>query len=327
MRRILCVIVCAWFMLSATAGDSPPFENYLYTSAGDLERIRPLLDRPDIAGVQVVYPWKLLEADKGRYDFSAIQQDLALLQSHRKKMFIQLQDRFFSPDAKNVPLYLMTDPTYGGGMVPQKDNPGENKPQVSGWVAQQWNPPLRKRYQSLIRALGERFDGVIVGINLPETAIDLDKNAGSTGFTCDKYFDAEMENLSFARSVFRRSAVVQYMNFWPCEWNNDHDYMGRAFALAARIGAGVGGPDIVPYRKAQMDNSYPFFFRYRGKLKLVAMAVQEPTLTYRNPQTGKVFSRQEFEDFGRNYLGAQIIFWSPSAPWLSKGRVPVLNRQ
>ena len=65
-----------------------------------------------------------------------------------------------------------------------------------------------------------------------------------------------------------------------------------------------------------MNNSYPFFNQYKGKLALVAMAVQEPTLTYTNPKTNRKFTREEFVDFAGNYLGVNIIFWSASAPWL-----------
>ena len=123
-----------------------------------------------------------------------------------------------------------------------------------------------------------------------------------SSFTCDGYFNAELDNLRYARQAFTRSAVVQYVNFWPCEWNNDHHFMSRAFAFAAAYDVGLGGPDIVPFRKGQMHNSYPFFHQYRGKLRLVAMAVQEPTLTYINPQTGKHFTREEVVRFARDYL-------------------------
>ena len=68
-----------------------------------------------------------------------------------------------------------------------------------------------------------------------------------------------------------------------------------------------------------MKNAYPFFNRYRGKLALVAMAVQEPTLTYTNPQTRKKYTRDEFVAFARDYLGVDIIFWSISSPWLKGG--------
>ena len=131
------------------------------------------------------------------------------------------------------------------------------------------------------------------GVNLPESSADVDTKNDKTGFTCDRYFEATLENIAFARKVFSKSHVVQYTNFWPCEWDNDRKYMSRAFEFAKRNRIGLGGPDIVPYKKAQMKNSYPFFNRYKGQLSLVAMAIQEPTLTYTNPETEKeVYARR-----------------------------------
>ncbi len=289
--------------------------NFICVSSGNLNSVRTLLNSSDISGVQVVYTWRLLETSPDKYNFAPIEHDLEIVRRARKKLFVQIQDRFFSPDAKNVPPYLLSDPRYGGGIVSQMDNPGENKPPVSGWVAQQWNPLVRLRFQSLLRALAARFDGTVYGVNLPETAIDIDTKRDRSGFSCDGYFDAELDNIALARKVFKQSYVVQYVNFWPCEWNNDRGYMSRLFAFAAANRVGLGGPDVVPYQKSQMHNSYPFFNRYKGKLELVAMAVQEPTLTYRNPKTGRLFAHTEFEDFARGYLGANLIFWSASA-WL-----------
>lgn len=293
-------------------------ENFVYTSSGDLEAASTIMARSDIGGAQIVYNWRSLEPEKGKYNFSQIEQDLTRLNANKKKLFIQIQDRFFEQNARYVPDYLMNDARYGGGISPQFDNPGEGKPVGSGWVAQQWDPAVRQRYQALLAALAERFDGRVYGVNLPETAIDLDEKKLPKGFTCDNYFAGEMENLTFARKVFTKSHVVQYVNFWPCEWNNDHNYMGRLFEFASANNIGLGGPDIVPNRKAQMKNSYPFFNKYKSKLALVAMAVQEPTLTYRNPNTGKPFSKDEFVQFAEDYLGADIIFWSTTSPWLAK---------
>jgi hypothetical protein len=291
-------------------------QNFLYLSSGSLTASKELLSRPDIEGVQIVYDWKDLEPEKGTYDFSRIESDLAITKALNRKLFIQIQDRFFQPTAKNLPDYLMADPAYQGGIAPQSDNAGENKPVGSGWVAKQWNPLVRDRYQRLLRALAARFDGEVFGVNLPETAIDLDQKHGVEGFSCDAYFDAEMQNLAAARQAFSKSHVVQYVNFWPCEWNNDHNYMARLFEYASKNGIGLGGPDIVPYRKGQMKNAYPFFKAYKGRLSLVAMAVQEPTLTYKNPKTGKPFTKEEFQAFAEDYLGADIIFWSSASPWL-----------
>lgn len=293
-------------------------KNYLYTSSGELDQLETLLARPDIEGVQIVYSWKRLENAEGQYDFSAIEKDLTHLTSLDKKLFIQIQDRFFDPDARNIPRYLQQEPAYHGGLMAQSDNPGEGVPEGQGWVAMQWQPPVRERFQALLSALASRFDGRIAGINLPETAIGVDVNDVSSGFTCEGYFAATMDNIRFARDAFEQSAVVQYVNFFPCEWNNDQRYMSRLFKFAADNHIGLGGPDIVPYRKAQMNNAYPFFNRYKQRLDVVAMAVQEPTLTYTNPKTGVPFTREEFVRFAEDYLGVDIIFWSPQTPWLSQ---------
>ncbi|CAQ84077.1 MULTISPECIES: hypothetical protein [Photorhabdus] len=293
-------------------------QNFLYTSSDDLNQLRSLLERQDIDGVQIIYNWKQLESAPGKYDFSAIEKDLMLLGKIQKKLFIQIQDRFFEKNARYIPFYLQQDIKYQGGLVPQIDNPGEDKAQGYGWVAIQWNSELRKRYQNLLAALAKEFDGRITGINLPETAIDIDMKHDKTGFSCDHYFAAELDNVKFARQVFKKSYVVQYVNFWPCEWNNDHQYMSRLFDFALKNKIGLGGPDIVPYKPAQMQNAYPFFNRYKGKLDLVAMAVQEPTLTYTNPKTQKPFTQEEFTNFAENYLGANIIFWSTTTPWLKQ---------
>lgn len=315
--RTALIALPALFIAHAALAAAP--QNYLYTSSGELSEHRALLARPDIQGVQIVYSWKQLEPSQGNYDFSAIEQDLAETDALHKKLFIQIQDRFFEAKARNIPAYLQT-PAYGGGLVAQSDNPGEGKAPAQGWVAMQWNPELRARYQALLTALAAKFDGKVAGVNLPETAIDIDMKDPGSGFTCDKYFDATLGNMRFARQAFRQSHVVQYVNFWPCEWNNDQQYMSRLFATAEKNNIGLGGPDIVPNKPAQMKNAYPFFHQYKGKLSLVAMAVQEPTLSYTNPKTHNKFTREEFTQFAQDYLGANIIFWSTQSPWLKTAR-------
>ncbi|BAP31724.1 uncharacterized protein CHSO_2687 [Chryseobacterium sp. StRB126] len=291
-------------------------QNYIYTSSGDLQNIEKMIVRKDIGGVQIVYNWRALETSKDVYDFSGIEKDLEYLTSLDKKLFIQLQDRFFEPQARYVPDYILNGKEYTGGLVAQYDNPGENKPVGSGWVTQQWNPAVRERYQKLIGELAKKFDGRIQGINLPETSIDIEMKKDKTGFSCDTYFQAELDNLKFARHAFKKSYVLQYVNFFPCEWENDHQYMSRLFDFADKNNIGLGGPDIVPHKKAQMKNSYPFFNLYKGKLSLVAMAVQEPTLTYKNPKTKKPFTKEEFVNYAQDFLGVNIIFWSVESPWL-----------
>lgn len=313
--RTPALLILTLMLLPAGARASEP-QNFLFLGSGELPANAALMDRPEISGVQVVYSWKSLEPEKDRFDFSLIESDLAEVEKRGKKLFLQIQDRFFEREHRHLPRYLLEDPRYGGGLAPQRDNPGENQPEGSGWVAMQWNPAVRERHQKLLSALARKFDGRVYGINLPETAADIDQQKDHTGFSCDAYFDAEIANIRHARKVFRKSHVVQYANFWPCGWNDENGYFSRFFELAERERIGAGGPDIVPYRPAQMKNSYRFLHRYKGRLSLVAMAVQEPTLTYTNPETNRPFTREEFVAFARDYLGVNVIFWSSSSPWL-----------
>lgn len=274
-------LVFLWIIYSIALAETTKIQNFLFLggNTGNLQQCKKIITQHEFDGVQIVYTWKSLEPEKDHYDFSKIESDLLIANKLHKKLFIQIQDRFFKPQAKYVPAYLLKNPVYGGGITMQLDKPGEDKSLVTAWVASQWNGEVRFRYQKLIKALADKFDGKIYGINLPETAIDIDVKHNPT-FSCDKYFDAELENIGTTRKYFKHSYVVQYVNFFPCEWNNDHNYMNRLFQYALDNNIGLGGPDIAPYKKAQMKNSYQFFHKYKGQLVLVAMAVQEPTMTY-----------------------------------------------
>ena len=238
---------------------------YLFLGKGPAKSYKSLLQNPNIKGVQIIYSWKALEPRENVYNFNTINIDLKFLQSMHKALFIQIQDRSFNPKVIPVLNYLLSK-KYRGGIAEQTDFPGEGKPLSEGWVAKQWVPSVQHRFQKLLIALGKQFDGKIKGINLPETAIDLNKNKMPPYFTCNRYFDSIINNLKVLRSAFKKSNVVQYINFFPCEWNNDHHYMSRLFRFARENNIGLGGPDAIPHRRGQMKNSYPFFNRYKGKL-------------------------------------------------------------
>ena len=79
---------------------------------------------------------------------------------------------------------------------------------------------------------------------------------------------------------------------------------------------GVGGPDNIPYKSTMEANAYPYMSQYRNKVPINVVAVQEPDLAAVNPNTTKPFTKQEFEDFAVHQLGAKVIFWALSSPWL-----------
>lgn len=308
--RLLAFLACLLFAI-APAGAQP--KDFVYLGQDELEEALPILDRPDIGGAQIMYVWRNLEPEKGAYDFSMIEHDLALAKARGKTIYIEILDRFFQPNARYLPKYLLDEPEYGGGLARQ----GDIKPQPwSGWIARQWDPAVRARFQALLKALARRFDGRIAGVILTETAAAIDEDAPPAGWDCERYFEAEKENALVARRAFKRAHVIQYVNFWPCDTFNSSRYMSRFFDFAAANRIGVGGPDIVPWQKGQMLNSYAFIRVYQDKVPIVAMAVQEPTLDYVNPETGKPFTRREFARFATVYLGVDVIFWSKDAPWL-----------
>lgn len=295
--------------------DSKTPQNWLYGSIGDFEtEIKPLVDRGDISGAQVVVPWRLLERKPGEYNFTDIDRILDYMTDRKKGLFLQIQDRFFALPAR-VPDYLREGQGYAGGVAPTTNESGLGLGEP-GAVAAQWNDNVRARFQALLAELAKKYDGKITGINLPETAVQVDTAHDKTGYSDQRYFDATLANMAYGKSVFRKSAFVQYINFWPGEWDNNKGYMERSFEFAQSHGVGVGGPDVIPNRPAQMQNSYPFFKKNIGKLSLVSMAVQEPDFEYVNPETGKHFTRDEFVRYASEELGAHMIFWATMSPWL-----------
>lgn len=310
------LLLTALALLTATPAAAAPLQNFLYMGQDEIEGALPLLDRPDIMGVQILYIWKNLEPRKGVYDFSMIEHDLAIARAHGKQFWLQVQDRSFRPEARWFPNYLVEEPDYGGGIARQYDD-RDGTPVPEGWVVRQWDPKVRARYQALIAALAKQFDGRILGFNGEESAAGISKDDPPSGYSCDAYFEGTKENILFARTAFKRTHVVQYVNFWPCEWGNDRGYMSGFFAFAAAHNIGVGGPDIVPNWRGQMRNSYPYIHDYQAKVPIVAMAVQEPTLDYINPVTKHPFTKDEFISFAIDYLGVDIIFWAPTSPWLA----------
>lgn len=84
------------------------------------------------------------------------------------------------------------------------------------------------------------------------------------------------------------------------------------FGLTAIVFFGLATGLAVNARAAEHFN------QFEGKLDFVGMAVQEPTLTYKNDKTGKPFTKDEFIAFADDYLGVDAVFWSVETPWLKE---------
>ena len=286
------------------------------------------LEHPDIAGAQLKYSWRELEPRKGEYDFAAIASDLQFLESHGKRLFVQLQDVSFVPTIVNVPDYLREDPLYGGGAdmtYYSTTDDGENLV-AEGWVSRRWDPDVRERFGLLLQALGREFDDRIEGINLPESSIGFGApHMAPAGFTPERYRDALLEIMSLAGAAFSSSAVIQYANFMPGESlpEEDHGYLRSVYAHAETTGVGVGGPDLLPYRWYQRMHSLPLI-RDRADGVIAGIAVQFGNYGDRHRRTGQRITVPELHTYARDELHVDYLFWSTEEPFYSRDVLPYL---
>src|SRR5262249_13769955 len=157
-------------------------------------------------------------------------------------------------DAKiiNVPEYLLHEPEFHGGADKQFETVegGDEKVKAAGWVARRWDPAVQKRLHALFGHLGKQFDGVVEGVNLPETRVDFGETGKlyPKGFSPAGYRDAILTNMAAAKLAFPRAVVIQYANFMPGERlpEMDHDLLRAIFRGAREKGVGLGGPDLLP---------------------------------------------------------------------------------
>lgn len=322
---ILMISVCS---SPVTAKD---IHNYVFFGR-DRERIKEetFLKTTGFEGAQLKYTWKELEPTKNNYNLSLIMNDLEFLNARGKKLFIQIQDVSFDLDIINVPEYLRNEPEYGGGadIAYQFEDEEETKAIPEGWVARRWDPKVRERFQLLLAVLGEKLDGNIEGINLPETAVEFG-NKGDyhpKGFTFEIYRDSLLDTMKALKDAFPNTVVIQYANFMPGEWLpwEDHSYLKSVYDYAKDSNVGVGGPDLLPFRKGQLNNSYPFIRQSAGIVP-TGVAVQWGNYEDTNPETGERISISEIFEFGKDNLKLDYIFWGTQEPFYTENVIPFLE--
>jgi len=112
----------------------------------------------------------------------------------------------------------------------------------------------------------------------------------------------------------------------PGEWLpwTDKGYLDSVYRRAAELGVGVGGPDLLPYRKGQMNHSYPRLRNAAGKIP-TSIAVQDGNYEYVNPKTGKRVTLAELLEFATGFLRVDYLFWAAQEPFYSRQVLPFLN--
>jgi hypothetical protein len=324
---------CLILILSSVATTTAkPLHHFVYFGM-DREKVgttKSFLETRAFEGAQVAYFWRQLEPAKDKYDFSLIREDLALLTRHRKKLWVQIQDVSFSERWNPVPKYLIQDPQYHGGANLQYEykNNDEEHATGAGWAARRWDPAVQDRYHKLLFALAKEFDGRIEGINFAESSVGFGETGRlyPEGFTPEIYRDSLVANLKVLKRAFSKSIALQYANFMPGEWrpSEDKGYLRAVYKAARESKVGVGGPDLLPYKRGQMGSSYSLIKEVAGEVT-VGIAVQDGNYAHVNPNTGKRVTIAELIEFASEYLGTDYIFWCTEEPYYSSDLVPFMR--
>jgi hypothetical protein len=279
-----------------------------------------IYDQPHFKGAKKRYYWDSLEKEKDVYDFSEIEADLNVLQAHGKRLVLMLQDKGFGGGKTRVPAYLLNEPAYGGGVEPYTKG---------GYTVRIWDPVVLARENALLTALAKRFDDepFFEAVVFPETAVAIDKQK-AIGYTPEAYFQALKDRMTHAKKVFRRSNVLQYANWL----GNPPDGLQQIFEHAYQIGAGIGGPDVVPDNapgRSQRGRvkAYDLYPQYAGKIPM-GTDVQTPSLGGKEG----TFTPKELFDMGIDTLKLNYMFYmaveAPRyTPGFSTEWVPYVNSQ
>lgn len=299
-------------------------KNFVYFSRDrDAIKNHPLLTNSRFAGAQIMYSWRNLEPEEGRYDFSEIKADVDYLARHGKRLFIQLQDASFSPEYRPIPQYLLTD-RYDGGVSAQCTERGE----LEGWVAKRWNAQLQTRFAALLKALGREFDGKIEGINLQETAVEVTSKSDAS-FAPARYFDAVKTNMRALKVAFPKSTTMVYANFMPGEWLpwDDKGYLRGLYRFGDEIGVGLGGPDLMVTRKGQLNHALAMMHEHSFAVPL-GIAVQDGNYIGETNTASVVGKRKNLvpmlHAFAADFLKVNYMFWVNQEPYFTEDVLPCL---
>lgn len=284
------------------------------------------LQHPQLRGALLTYTWRELEPAPDRYAFDGIRERLAFLTAHGKRLFLQVQDVSFS-ETIVTPDYLQTDSTYHGGVARKYQAGPDGIARFDGWVARRWDPAVRARFVRLLAALAHEFDGRIEGVVLAETSIGFDDPARvPVGYAPNGYAAGVREMLTGARTALQQSCVILYANFMPGEAlpADDRGFLRGVHAHAAAIGAGVGGPDVLPYRPFQRSHGLALIAA-RPPGTIAAMAVQDGNLADRDRRTGRRITVAELYAYAVTPLRLDYLFWGTEEPYFTEDVLPFLR--
>ena len=114
----------------------------------------------------------------------------------------------------------------------------------------------------------------------------------------------------------------------PGEWQptDDKGYLRAVYKAARELGVGVGGPDLLPYKPGQIEQTSYHLIRDSAGIVPIGVAVQDGNYEAHDPQTGKRVTISEIIKFATDYLSVAYIFWCTQEPYYSEQLIPFLGR-
>lgn len=259
--------------------------HYVFINAAPIDPEKHLPEH--FRGVQKCYRWKDLEPEEGRYDFSAIQEDLALLSQHGKQLVLQMQYKAFGKGQRLVPDDV-AGPQYGGGVY--RASSGSFNPVT-------WNQKVGERMDALFAALGREFDrnpnleAVVLPETAPSASLAKQPQPGVDPYSDGLYLAALKARFTAMRRAFPNTVVIQYANYPPALLDELIESMTAA-------GVGLGGPDVYPRPHQYFDPKtgvYRLYPNLSGVVPLGA-AVQSPDYSVAAKKRTAAFDRGESRD-------------------------------
>ncbi|MFA0961017.1 hypothetical protein AB9P05_04375 [Roseivirga sp. BDSF3-8] len=314
MKKLTQAILIAW-MLIGLAGRAQAQGTVTANSAGikynpghyvamgphiNLPEIKHLQE-PALRGVNKRYHWRILEPEKGVYDFSAIEKDLAYCEAQNKQLVVFLCDKSFWKRGA-VPHYLKQYelPYPDGSFNPVR-----------------WEPEYIDRFIALGEAIGERFNDHpnFEGLAIQESALGLtEEDYAKFGYTPEKYRDALITILNGMREAMPNCQIFWYQN-------GIHENDGHLKEIADTMSGKnvvMGGPDILPHRR-WLRYTYRIYREYKGKIKLFCSAQDDSYHHHKNdirladkepvPEEGYL-TMEEIFLYARDSMHINYLFWN-----------------
>lgn len=219
-------------------------------------QIRSALTTPGVKGFSVRIPWRALEVRDGRYDWTAMDANMAVARRFGLKYIVQVGTRSFDGQ-QVVPRYF-----------PQRYSIWHRgSRRDAGFVAKLWDPWVSGRLIRLYKAIARRYSGdpAFGGIATDETALG---QLSGGNYSYWKYRNALIRIAKETQWSLRHGRLFMYMNFLKGGVNFDMRKDGRVGIVKSipHHALAIGAPDITPDLPGMPGNLNSFRIHLRKNL-------------------------------------------------------------